>query len=116
MNTEEMLDFAAVAVGRNIIGYDAEGSPVIKIPGGGAWRWNPLSEDTDTFELMCDLKINITFHQEFVQARINYVGASGTSEWLSSALYKDHYDVQDATAYAAVSVAANVGKYKKEND
>ncbi|MFZ9273432.1 MAG: hypothetical protein ACO24B_08485 [Ilumatobacteraceae bacterium] len=114
MTDRELLELAAKAAGfRFFYTYDENLSePCIEID-GFPQPWNPLSSDGDALRLAVQLKIDLLFTLEDIEAIATYHTVPGGDEMLSPWACEKRVDKQDtyaATRRAIVRAAAEIGK------
>lgn len=110
MNDRELLEMAAKAVGRRFNDYDTDPEFGLGWCGknGNDW-WNPITDDTDVFRLMVDLKLDVMFFSGYGEIHVSDV------DYMQDHVI-EHYsdDMAASTRLAIVRAAAEIGRMKND--
>jgi hypothetical protein len=106
---KELLTLAARACGMTIAKWAQDDDPVVKLPDGHEFGWNPLTYKGDGAEMEDKLRISVVRWSVYVQA---------IATWNESAIevtvdYADHHDEGTARRWASLRVAAAIGRSMK---
>lgn len=113
MNSErdELLRLAAKAAGHVVnVRRQAERDALIDPAKASLWidaestAWNPLTDDGDEARLEAALRLNVTWHPDFVEVRCDRTSAACKVYFLPG------IDSQAARREAGVRVAAEIGR------